>query len=405
MLSLLLGLTLAFADQPKVDVELSDTVSGRKVRSIDMPDGKTQLVQYEDEKTGKYPKRIYDGARWLQMSVDFVWSCWEVMNHLYLRDYKGLHGVLQNVKQNYPDSGVAPVGRALMWQVLMLENFDFKYEMQYKNSFDTAVQDLQRASVQPGNDAWENFLMGAILGVDAIHELRKEDFLDAINQGYEAMKFIEIAKKKAKFFVDSQLGDGLWLYWRSLIASNVPGVPLFTDERAKGIEMMQLAERESVFLRPAASHALVYTWIEERKMQTALMTAQHLQNAYPNNVINLQVLGRVQMYQKQYKQAEKSFQRVLLLSPKNERSHFYLARLYMRMQEYPKAESHIDTYLSFDLSDYHKGYGQYFKGHIHYRQKQYRKAKTSYDNAWNTNKVKGSKERSQMAAKKIAQGK
>ena len=105
MLSLLLGLTLAFADQPKVDVELSDTVSGRKVRSIDMPDGKAQLVQYEDEKQGQYPKRIYDGARWLQMSVDFVWSCWEVMNHLYLRDYKGLHGVLQNVKQNYPDSG------------------------------------------------------------------------------------------------------------------------------------------------------------------------------------------------------------------------------------------------------------------------------------------------------------
>ena len=402
MLSLLLGLTLAFDDETKVDVELSDTVSGRKVRSIDMPDGQTQLVQYEDAKTGKYPKRIYDGARWLQMSVDFVWSCWQVMNHLYLRDYKGLHGVLQNVKQEYPDSGVAPVGRALMWQVLMLENFDFKYEMQYKNSFDTAVQDLQVASMQPGNDAWENFLMGAILGVDAIHELRKEDFLDAINQGYEAMKFIEIAKNKAQFFVDSQLGDGLWLYWRSLIASNVPGVPLFTDERAKGIEMMQLAERESVFLRPAASHALVYTWIEERKMKTALMTAQHLQNAYPNNVINLQVLGRVQMYQKQYKQAEKSFQRVLLLSPKNQRTHFYLARLYMRMTQYSKAESHIDTYLSFDLSDYHKGYGQYFKGHIHYRQKQYRKAKIAYDNAWNTNKVKGAKERSQAAAKKIA---
>ena len=32
----------------------------------------------------------------------------------------------------------------------------------------------------------------------------------------------------------------------------------------------------------------------------------------------------------------KSFQRVLLLSPKNERSHFYLARLYMRMQDYPR---------------------------------------------------------------------
>ena len=402
MFSLLLSLNLCFADEASVDVELSDTVSGRNVRSIDLPDGQTHLVQYEDAKTGKYPKRIYDGARWLQMSVDFVWSCWQVMNHLYLRDYKGLHGVLEQVKTQYPDSGVAPVGRALMWQVLMLENFDFKYERQYKNSFDIAVQDLERASVQAGNDAWENFLMGAILGVDAIHELRKEDFLDAINQGYEAMKFIDMAKRQAPYFVDSQLGDGLWLYWRSLIASNVPGVPIFTDERAKGIEMMQLAERESVFLRPASSHALVYTWIEERKMKTALMTAQHLQDSYPNNVINLQVLGRVQMYQKQYKNSEKSFQRVLLLSPKNQRSHFYLARLYMRMKEYPKAESHIDRYLKFDLSNYQEGYAHYFKGHIHFRQKQFHKAKSAYDKAWEVNKVKGAKERSAISTKKIA---
>ena len=77
----------------------------------------------------------------------------------------------------------------------------------------------------------------------------------------------------------------------------------------------------------------------------------------------------------------------------------------MRMQQYPKAESHIDTYLTFDLSDYHKGYGEYFKGHIHYRQKQYRKAKAAYDRAWEINKVKGSKERSQMAQKKLSTAK
>ena len=45
-----------------------------------------------------------------------------------------------------------------------------------KASFDIARQDLERARLQPGNDAWENFLMGAILGVDAIHELRKKIF-------------------------------------------------------------------------------------------------------------------------------------------------------------------------------------------------------------------------------------
>ena len=373
-------------------VEMSDTVSGRNVNALEFEDGTIELVQYEDAKTGKYPKRIYDGARWLQMSVDFVWSCWEVMESLYLRDYKRLHQVVEDVRVKYPGSGVSPVGKALMWQVLMLENFDFAYEMQYKNSFDVAKQELEQAMLTPGNDAWESFLLGAILGVDAIHELRKEDFIDAINRGYEAMSFIEKAKKQAPYFVDSQLGDGLWLYWRSLIASNVPGVPVFKDERQTGIQMMLLAEKESVFLRPAASHALVYTWIEERKMKTALLTADHLQSFYPNNVINLQVLGRVQMYNSMLPQAESSFKKVLQISPQNQRVHYYLARLYLQMKKYKQAEKEISTYLTFPLAPYQAGYAYYFQGQIFFRQKKYTDAKKSFEKAWETNKVPNSKE-------------
>ena len=399
---LLLGwISFSHAQETNNDpIDLSDTVSGRNVKVLDIEDRTIKAPIYEDEKKGKYPERIYDGARWLAMSADFVWSCWQVMNGLYERDYKQLHGILNTVRVKYPDSGVAPVGRALMWQVLMLENFDFKYQKQYKTSFGIARQQLEQAMLVPGNDAWETFLMGAILGVDAIHELRKEDFLAAINQGYEAVKFIERAKGKAPLFVDSQLGDGLWLYWRSLIASNVPGIPTFSDERKKGIEMMQKAEKESVFLRPAASHALTYTWIEERKMKLALETARMLRNAYPNNVINLQVLGRVEMYNKKYKDSEYTFQKVLTISPKNERAHFYLARLYLRMKKYKEAEKEINIYLKFDTNDYQKSYAHYYHGHILMRQRRYTEAAAAYDSAWKINKIKGSKERAEKAREK-----
>ena len=399
---LFLGLiSISSAQETTSDpIDLSDTVSGRGVKALDIEDRTLSKPVYEDEKKGKYPERIYDGARWLSMSADFVWSCWQVMNGLYERDYKQLHSILNTVRSKYPDSGVAPVGRALMWQVLMLENFDFKYEKQYKTSFDIARQQLEQAMLVPGNDAWETFLMGAILGVDAIHELRKEEFLAAINQGYEAVKFIERAKGKAPLFVDSQLGDGLWLYWRSLIASNVPGIPTFSDERKEGIEMMQKAETEAVFLRPAASHALTYTWIEERKMTLALETARMLRNAYPNNVINLQVLGRVEMYNKKYKASERTFRQVLTISPKNERAHFYLARLYLRMKKYKEAEKEINIYLKFDTNDYQKGYAHYYHGHILMRQRRYAEASSAYDKAWKVNKVKGSKERSEKAREK-----
>ena len=163
---------------------------------------------------------------------------------------------------------------------------------------------------------------------------------------------------------------------------------------------MQKAEKESVFLRPAASHALTYTWIEERKMKLALETARMLRNAYPNNVINLQVLGRVEMYNKKYQDSENTFRRVLTISPKNERAHFYLARLYLRMKKYKEAEKEINIYLKFDTNDYQKGYAHYYHGHILMRQRKYTEAADSYESAWKVNKIKGSKERAEKAREK-----
>ena len=175
--ALILG--LSFAEEPKIstiddDIEMSDTVSGRKVNILQIEDRTLGNVSYEDEMFGQYPKRVHNGAKWLDVTPEFMWHCWLVMNSLYERDYRGLHGVLENVKKKYPNSGVEPVGRALMYQTLMLENFDFKYETQYKTMFELAKQQLEQAMLSPGNDAWETFLLGAILGVDAIHELRKE---------------------------------------------------------------------------------------------------------------------------------------------------------------------------------------------------------------------------------------
>ena len=382
-------------------IELSDTVSGRSVKVLAKDKVTNHRPSYRGEFAGKYPKRVYDGARWLHTSADFVWACWRVMDGLYNRDYRKLHGVLEEVRTEFPGTGVAPVGKALMWQVLMLENFDFRYEIQYDTAFELAKEELRESMSVPGNDAWEHFLLGAIVGVNSIHELRKENFLSAINQGLVAISHIEQAKSMAPLFVDADLGDGLWLYWRSLIASNVPGIPGFKDERVKGIELMQKAEREAVFLRPAASFSLVYTWIEERRLHFASQTSEYLRQEYPRNVINLQVLGRVQMYRKKYPDSEQSFLKVLEVSPKNQRTHYYLARLYMKMKDYARAEYAIRKYLKFDSSAIHKAYGYLFKGHIMYRQKKWKEAAASYDKAASLHDIKSAPALAEKSRKKI----
>jgi len=345
----------------------------------------------EEEMIGEYPARIVEGARILQMDAGFVNACWLAMEGLYKRDYEDSKRRFAAIEQRW-GSGVGPVGQALVWQALMLENFDFRYDKQYNTSFRRARQGLEQALLQPGNDTWETFLLGAILGVDAIHAMRKYEFVTAINRGLEAMKYVERAAELAPGFVDAKLGDGLWLYWRSVVALNTPGVPGFSDERQKGIEMMLLTQRDAVFLRPAAAHALTYTWIEEGQMDRALIAAEMVRDVYPNNVVNLLVLGRVQMYKRQYTASETSYKAALAVDAGNQRVHYYLQRLYLRWKKPELSEQHADTYLAFPaITDSQRGYSLYYKGNIYYRKKDYDTARELYQQAWRVAKIKSAK--------------
>ena len=354
----------------------------------------------ENESLSTYPIRIINGAKWLNMSEDFVYMCWEIMEGLYIRDYDKLDASIEKAEKLYPNTGVGATGTVLKWQMKMLENFDFAYENQYRNAYKITVHELEEALEKEGNEAWERFLIGAVVGIDAIHLLRKEEYFSAITQGFGAIGHIEKAKELAPEFVDADLGDGLWLYWRSLIAMNIPGFSSFADKRAEGIQLMQNAEQKSVFLRPASSHALTYTWLEERKMKRAESTAVRLQKQYPKNIINLQLLGRIYMYENQFAKSEQTFKKVILIDSKNQRVHYYLGRLYLRWRKNDLAYKHLYRYLQYSLSDMHKGYAFYYLGHVYARDKEYVKAEDAYNQAYKYAKIKQAKNRAKSMKSK-----
>ena len=98
----------AFAEEngekdEKVDV--SDTVSGVTGRAPSLKIDDVNRIHgaalYDGAKSREYPDRIYDGAKWLGSTPEFVWTCWEVMNALYKRDNKGIHAILDKARQNF----------------------------------------------------------------------------------------------------------------------------------------------------------------------------------------------------------------------------------------------------------------------------------------------------------------
>jgi len=377
------------------DEEAESTISGSRVADPVMRDVAevSAEVALPPATSQPYSDRAYEGARVLQMDVAFVDDCIQATDMLFRRDYSGAKKAFEEAGVRWPNSGLGPVGHVLVYQAMMLENMDFKYEPQYELAAKRARQQLQEAMEIPGNEAWEAFIYGGVLGVDAIHNMRRGNYLSSLNRGLEAMKSVNRAKKLAPEFKDPVLGDGLYNYWRTVISRSVKGLPDFADNRKLGIEQMQMVEKEGIFLAPAATFALTYTWLEEGALKRSLSAALRNQKRYPNNIVNNLLVGRLHMYRRQYADSERNFKKVLRAASDNQSVHYYMTRLYLRTKQLSLAERHIDTYMDFELNDAYKSRALYAKGLIYYRRKDYDTAEQYISQAWRVGKLQRAKRR------------
>jgi len=340
-----------------------------------------------------YPDRVYEGARVLNMDIKFVAACHEAVDLVYQRRYTEAKAAFEKAQQRYPMSALGPIGKVLIYQALMLENLDFSYEKQYELAAKQARQQLMEALEVRGNDAWEHFILGGVLGIDAIHSMRRGNYLTALNRALEAMKSVNRAKKIAPDFPDLQLGDGLYNYWRTVISRNVKGLPDFADKRMQGIEQLEYVQNNGIFLGPAATFALTYTWLEEGALKRATQSALRNHRAYPDNVVNNLMLGRLYMYRRKYSESETYFKRVVSVAPKNRRVYYFMTRMYLRQKRLDKAESSINTFLEFDISKRERARALLQKSLIYYRRKNWDEAEKLANEAWNIGKLKRAKKR------------
>ncbi|MFZ5478997.1 MAG: tetratricopeptide repeat protein [Myxococcota bacterium] len=333
-----------------------------------------------------YESKSYIAAEALKSDVKMIEECRKAVEAVYLRDYKGAKKQFDAVAEAWPTTGMGPLGRALLYQALMFENFDFRYEKQYKSAFDDTKRQLEKGRAAAGDEALESFVLAALLGMDAIHFMRKGEFLAAINRGVEATKALETTKKLAPTFADAALGDGLYLYWRSAITRNSKVLPDFPDKRQEGLELMKKAEREAAFLGPGATLALAYSWIEERDLRRALDRSLQIRLAYPDNIINNMTLGRIYTSMRRYDDALRMYDEVLADEKDHQRSHYHRGIVLARLGRYPEAQKAYETYLGFkDLTKDARGQTYYRLGALHVRQKQADKAEAYFKQAVATN--------------------
>ncbi|HCP44553.1 MAG TPA: hypothetical protein DIU15_00730 [Deltaproteobacteria bacterium] len=254
----------------------------------------------------------------------------EGMELLYQRRYLESLQVFEVAGIDFPDSPLGPVGRAIVYQAMMLENYDYSWDRAYMTEYGEAKDRMRVALRSDQYKAWNYFLAAIHLGIDAMYQVRKSEYLSAFNKAWDALEYIKKVERVAPQFVDVQLGLGLYNYWRTAITEKASYLPSFGDHRAEGLEQMRLAKDKGLLASAPAAIALSYSYMEQRNWSSALAEGAWANRLYPNNIINQMTIGRVHRMKKDWPAALAIFERILEIDPENKRVWFHIGETHYK---------------------------------------------------------------------------
>ncbi len=277
------------------------------------------------------------------------------LDHVACRQYPDALHHFRQTNDEYPDSAVGPLGRAIVFQAMMLENEDLEYTDAYRKEADEARGRVERALRAPGNDTWNEFLYAAVSGLDGLDALRARRYFQALNLGWAAIESIKRTRRSCPDFVDPSLGTGIYDYWRTDLAERLPMVPSAGDHKERGIDQMIRARDEGVYVGPFASFALAYTYRAEGSHDLAIAEGLALRKQYPENIINLILLGRNYIAAEERDAALEVFEAIRRLEPDIRRVLWYLGLVHlMDGGDAALARGYFDDYLEQPIPDRHR---------------------------------------------------
>ncbi len=321
-------------------------------------------------------------AEVLRIDVAFADRCRRAVEFIYARKYKEAKRELEALTVEFPTTGIGPAGMAVIYQALMFENFDFRYEREYKAAHAAALAQISAGLLSPGNEAIEYFLQAGMAGIEGIHSMRRGQFLAAIGNGYDCISSLAEAKRAAPAFIDPLMGDGMYMYWRTVVARKTALIPDGTDEREAGKELIRKVEKDGLLMGPAATLALTYSYIEDNDLRNALGRVMYGRLKYPDNVINNLTAGRVLTTLGRYDDAVKMYGEVLRAAPDNERAHYHLGVVHSRTRAFAEAEASFKRYVGFPaVQPEYRGQAWYRLGLLYARESRVEDARAAYTEA------------------------
>jgi tetratricopeptide (TPR) repeat protein len=319
-----------------------------------------------------YSGKAFTGENPLGVDRNLFAQTQDALELMYQRRYDESLQAFERIGVNYPESPVQSVGRAVVYQARMFENFDYAYDRQYKQEYADSEKLFRALGRSPTNKAWIYFLKAVHEGLDAMYLVRHRDYITGLNKAWAALEKMQKVEQMAPEFADVHFALGLYNFWRTAITEQTDYLPTFGDHKAEGLLQIQKA-RDHGFLAPApAGLALAYSHMENKDWDAATKSIEWVQQRYPKNVMSEMTAGRIHRLAKRYNEAEEVLLGITKFAPDNHRVWFHIGEARYRSRKKNKgALEAYERYLASDPVDEYKGHTYFRMGLVKRRMRQY----------------------------------
>lgn len=247
--------------------------------------------------------------------------------------------------ENQPENPAGHFFCAAVLQTKMMDYEDYGEEKAFLSHVHKTIS-LARACLRRGQDkAWAYFFLGGAYGYLAFHQGKKQQFIQAFENGRRSISFLQKAIETDSTLYDAYFGIGTYKYYRSKFSRFFSWLPFVKDERAEGIQMIETALARSRYSRTSALNGLCWILIDEQKYEEAWSHIQPVLQEFPRSRVFLWCGAKLAKKLQRWHTAARYYERILatfrdeaVSSPYNEMvCRKNLSALYLRLEDYGKA--------------------------------------------------------------------
>ncbi len=198
-------------------------------------------------------------------------------------DFVGAEALFRELIAAYPDqpAGYFYLGATFQAEMLDAEQYDRLEEFQ--QTMARCIEVAKALQERDGSDPWPYFFEGSAHLYRSFMDSKQKKMLGAYRNAVRGVHRLEKVIALDSAFYDAYLGVGSFKYWKSSKAKALTWLPFISDERRRGIEMVQIALEKGNFVKLVGRDQLAWMLLDAGRTQEALELALQNHRLYPES--------------------------------------------------------------------------------------------------------------------------